>query len=420
MWFIGWPLGLLLSAISSIFGITGKLLLKLAHNERDREEEELLHKLEQPLHYHNEEAKANDETAQDHLPQFANARPVVATTNRGCVYFYCGLLSMIVLNPALGALAYCFATQSLLAPMAGLTIGWNTLLGPILLPHERLTTNDFVGAVLIFTGCVLVSVSGTHASPPLPVEQLAARFAAPPFILYALVLLAVLSFLIHYAKHALHFTTTTRRAGVKSSPVSSPEQLPLMARVSLSVFAGVMSGQLFFLAAVMRIVHDDGARSRIWCFPATYICISGAVGTALFGLYLLNEALAVEDAVVVIYLYEASYIMAGAISGLCFFRDMEHLPAWHYVLYSLSLVLILLGIYIVAKRSLPHAPEDEEFLLPLLAPPSAEDASIERIFQQASYYARRASYSGPGMLRAIRSTRHDMGAPERRRSMSTK
>ena len=39
MWFIGWPLGLLLSAISSVFGITGKLLLKLAHNERDREEE---------------------------------------------------------------------------------------------------------------------------------------------------------------------------------------------------------------------------------------------------------------------------------------------------------------------------------------------------------------------------------------------
>uniref|UniRef100_A0AAV1UNU3 Uncharacterized protein n=1 Tax=Peronospora matthiolae TaxID=2874970 RepID=A0AAV1UNU3_9STRA len=401
MWFIGWPLGLLLSAISSVFGITGKLLLKLAHNERDREEE-LLDQLQYQV-----PAPAKTSTRNS---------PVVIPTNRGCTYFYCGLVSMLVLNPALGALAYCFATQSLLAPMAGLTIGWNTLLGPILLPHERLTTNDFVGAVLIFTGCVLVSVSGTHESPPLPVEQLAARFTAPSFLLYALVLLAVLSFLIHYAKHALHFTTTSRRAGVKSSPVSSPEQLSLMARVSLSVFAGVMSGQLFFLAAVMRIVHDDGARSRIWCFPATYICILGAVGTALFGLYLLNEALAVEDAVVVIYLYEASYIMAGAISGLCFFRDMDHLPAWHYVLYSLSLVLILLGIYIVAKRSLP---EDEEFLLPLLAPPSAEDASVERIFQQASYYARRASYSGPGM-RAIRSNRNDMESPERRRSMSTK
>ncbi|KAK1943812.1 putative magnesium transporter NIPA8 [Phytophthora citrophthora] len=397
MWFIGWPLGLLLSAISSIFGITGKLLLKLAHNEREKEEA----------------AVAQQELRKSHgtVPG-----PTVVKTNMGCTYFYCGLFSMLVMNPALGALAYCFATQSLLAPMAGLTIGWNTLFGPILLPHERLTTNDFVGAVLIFTGCVLVGVSGTHESPPLPVELLGARFKSFSFILYCVVLLAVLSFLIHHAKHALHFTTTTRRAGVESSPVSSPEQLPMIARVSLSVFAGVMSGQLFFLAAVMRIVHDDGA-SRIWSFPLTYVCIVGAVGTALFGLYLLNEALAVEDAVVVIYLYEASYIMAGAISGLCFFRDMKHLATWHYVLYSLSLALILLGIYIVAKRSLPKVPEDEQYLLPLLAPPSAEDASVERIFQQASYYARRASYSGPSMLHAIRLGSDDTDTPERRKSM---
>ncbi|KAF4319943.1 hypothetical protein BBO99_00005751 [Phytophthora kernoviae] len=314
MWFIGWPLGLLLSAISSVFGITGKLLLKLAHNERDKEET----------------AATQRELRKSHgsLPS-----PTISSgkSNLGCTYFYCGLFSMLVMNPALGALAYCFATQSLLAPMAGLTIGWNTLFGPILLPHERLTTNDFVGAVLIFTGCVLVGVSGTHESPPLPVEELPARFQSFSFVLYCIVLLALLSFLIHHAKHALHFTTTSRRAGVESSPVSSPEQLPVIARVSLSVFAGVMSGQLFFLAAVMRTLHDDGA-SRIWSFPLTYVCIVGAVGTALLGLYLLNEALAVEDAVVVIYLYEASYIMSGAISGLCFFRDMNHLSAWHYTL----------------------------------------------------------------------------------------
>ncbi|KAF4129243.1 Magnesium transporter NIPA [Phytophthora infestans] len=400
MWFIGWPLGLLLSAISSIFGITGKLLLKLAHNERDKDEL----------------AAAQRELRKSHGAVPSPSMGV--KSNLGCTYFYCGLFSMLVMNPALGALAYCFATQSLLAPMAGLTIGWNTLFGPILLPHERLTTNDFVGAVLIFTGCVLVGVSGTHDSPPLPVELVASRFKSFSFLLYVVVLLALLSFLIHHAKHALHFTTTTRRAGVESSPVSSPEQLPVIARVSLSVFAGVMSGQLFFLAAVMRTVHDDGA-SRIWSFPVTYVCIIGAVGTALFGLYLLNEALAVEDAVVVIYLYEASYIMSGAISGLCFFRDMNHLPTWHYVLYSLSLVLILLGIYIVAKRSFPKA-EDEEYMLPLLAPPSAEDASVERIFQQASYYARRASYSGPSMLQSIRTSRNDTETPERRKSMPFK
>lgn len=368
MWLVGWPLGLLLSAISSIFGIAGKLLLKLAHLERDK-----------------------DELA---VAQF-NLHGSPNSPRMGCTYFYCGLFCMMVLNPALGALAYCFATQSLLAPMAGLTICWNTLFGPILLPHERLTTSDFVGAILIFTGCVLVGISGTHESPPLPVELLKARFQSFSFIVYSILLATLLCFLIHHAKHALHYTTTTRRAGVTSSPVSSRTQLPVLARVSLSIFAGVMSGQLFFLAAIMRTLHDDGA-SRIWSYPFTYLCLSGAVGTALFGLYLLNEALAVEDAVIVIYLYEASYIMAGAISGLCFFRDMKHLAMWHYLLYSLSLMLILVGIYIVAKRSLTTtSTADDEYLLPLLVPPSANDASMERILQQASYFNRRASFSIP-------------------------
>lgn len=397
MWFIGWPLGLLLSAIASVFGIAGKLLLKLAHLERDKEEL----------------AAAQRKVSSNHgsmpLPAIANR------SNMGVTYFYSGLFSMLVMNPALGALAYCFATQSLLAPMAGLTIGWNTLFGPILLPHERLTTNDFVGAVLIFTGCVLVGVSGTHDSPPLPVELLPARFTTFSFLLYLVVLFVLLCFLIHHAKYALHFTTTSRRAGVNKLRVSKPAHLPVIARVSLSVFAGIMSGQLFFLAAVMRAAHDDGAR-RIWSFPVTYVCIVGAVGTAIFGLYLLNEALAVEDAVVVIYLYEASYILAGAISGLCFFRDMHHLATWHYVLYSLSLTLILVGIYVVAKRSLSTRTEDEEYLVPLLAPPSASDASVEEIFKQVSYYARRASDAGPSMAYASQLD-NDSAIPERRKSM---
>uniref|UniRef100_K3X3J4 Uncharacterized protein n=1 Tax=Globisporangium ultimum (strain ATCC 200006 / CBS 805.95 / DAOM BR144) TaxID=431595 RepID=K3X3J4_GLOUD len=394
MGFVGWPLGLFLSGVSSIFGILGKLFLKLAHNQREREEDE-----------EERAGKAHQFTADGHV--------VTHSSKVWYMYFYAGLVSMLVLNPALGAVAYCFATQSLLAPMAGLTIGWNTLMGPILLPHERLTTNDFVGALLIFTGCVLVGVSGTHETPPLSVAELTKRFVSVPFLLYCVALLVLMSFLIHHAKEALRFNYTAKKARAGTPGRSRKTELSQLSRVSLSVFSGIMSGQLFFLAATMKILHDQETKSSAFTYPILYVCIVGAISTALFGLYLLNEALKVEDAVVVIYLYEASYILAGAISGLCFFRDMRHLLAWHYVVYSLSLVLILFGIYVVAKRNNPLA-EEEENLLPLLAAPPVESSSTDKIFKKASFYAARRSSSPTRLLKFF-----EEDANERHRSKSS-
>lgn len=396
MGFVGWPLGLLLSAVSSIFGILGKLFLKLAHNEREREEDE-------------------EERAGKTRQFTSDGRVVTHSSKVWYMYFYAGLVSMLVLNPALGAVAYMFATQSLLAPMAGLTIGWNTLMGPLLLPHERLTTNDFVGALLIFTGCVLVGVSGTHETPPMSVEELTKRFVSFPFLLYLVALLFVMSFLVYYAKEALRYNWSGVKMRGGTPGRSRTLELSQMSRVTLSILSGVMSGQLFFLAATMKIVHDDETKSKAFTYPILYICIVGAISTALFGLYLLNEALKVEDAVVVIYLYEASYILAGAISGLCFFRDMRHLSAWHYVIYSLSLLLILLGIYVVAKRNNQQA-EDEENLLPLLAAPPVDNSSADRIFRKASFYAARRSSSPTRLLKFFE---EDAEEQRRRKTTST-
>ncbi|TMW69811.1 hypothetical protein Poli38472_001967 [Pythium oligandrum] len=370
MGFVGWPLGLFLSAVSSVFGILGKLFLKLAHNQRELDEDE---------------AMRRDQHAGPY------------TSRLWYMYFYSGLVSMLVLNPALASVAYCFASQSLLAPMAGLTIGWNTLMGPLLLPNERLTTHDFVGALLIVTGCVLVGVSGSHSTPPMPVEHLASRFATFPFITYSVALTAMLVFLLHQSRPALQLTRSNE-TDLSPKRRTGKNDLSQLSRVCISVLAGVSSGQLFFLSATMRLLKD-GSAAHVWRYPVTYFCIFGAISTALLGLYLLNAALKVEDAVVVIYLYEASYILTGAISGLCFFADMNDLSPWHYVVYSLSLVLILLGIYVVARRNSSLTDADDENLLPLLsAPASVDDVSGHRLFKRASYYAARRSSSPTRML----------------------
>lgn len=346
MWLLGWPLGLLLSSLSGVFGVLGKLSLKLAH-----------------LQALNPKARR--------------------------LYLLGGLVAMLALNPALGAAAYCFASQSLLAPMAGLSIGWNTLLGPMLLPHERLTAHDIAGALLIFAGCVLVGVAGTHEAPPLAVDEIAARFSSPPFVFYSVGLLLLVTALAHHARFALNL-----------SKAETPTSVSQSARVTLSALSGVVSGQLFFLAAAMRVLHD-GVDAAVWKQPVAYVCISGSISTALLGLHLLNEALKIEDAVVVVNLYEASYILTGAISGLCFFQDMTSLSSWHLIVYSLSLMLILVGIYVVAKRSTIQ-PERGESYLPLLVESPIDVDSPEQTFQKVDYFTVHRASSTSRLLQALR------------------
>ena len=76
---------------------------------------------------------------------------------------------------------------------------------------------------------------------------------------------------------------------------------------------------------------------------------------ALSGLVLLNTALRKYDALFVIYVYESFYIISGAVSGICFFNDMDHFSAGRCILYSFSMGCILVGIHIISMQ-----PENKE------------------------------------------------------------
>ncbi|RHY02385.1 hypothetical protein DYB37_004722 [Aphanomyces astaci] len=188
---LGWPFGLLLSFIASIVGVLGKIMIKLSF------------------------------------------RPSVALESSEATCWWGGGMALIVVvNPALCISAYKFAPQSLLAPMGGLCVVWNTVLSPYIL-NETLRTREV-------------------------------------------------------------FTT-----------------------------------------------------------PLVYVVGLAALGFAMSGLYLMNMALHLYDALFVIYIYEATLLMGGAISGICFFGDMKDLSGWHWGVYSAGIAFILVGIVVLSTGDRP-------------------------------------------------------------------
>lgn len=320
-------IGVVLNLLSGLFGFLGKISIKKSH-------------------------------------QLATAPHSTTAGQRlhRAVYFVLGLVSIILLNPFFSVVAYHYAAQSILAPMAGLGVIWNSTLTPTLC-HEAIQPHDWLGACLIFLGCVLGCVLGPHAVQDISLATLGQIFDTVRFAAYVGALACLVTALVTTAwpvflnlasngkSHAkmdnVHGEIHTLLLHDDRRPASSRPALTRRAQMSFIALAGVMSGQMFFLKAIMRISAHDGR--AIWSEGVTYVLLTGALGVALIGLVLLNLALKISDALLVIYVYESCYILAGTLSGIFIFQEILAFSFWHHLTYGASFVFILSGMYLVGN-----------------------------------------------------------------------
>ncbi|ETV79918.1 hypothetical protein H257_07121 [Aphanomyces astaci] len=308
---LGWPFGLLLSFIASIVGVLGKIMIKLSF------------------------------------------RPSVALESSEATCWWGGGMALIVVvNPALCISAYKFAPQSLLAPMGGLCVVWNTVLSPYIL-NETLRTRDMIGATIIFLGCVVVGGVGSHQTHDIPINELASHFTSAPFLVYITTYIVVLMILLRCASPAF-FQAWGYHHRRRDDEISDDPNVIFKStccRVSLASMAGSISGQLYCMCALLRLTHNDPR--EVFTTPLVYVVGLAALGFAMSGLYLMNMALHLYDALFVIYIYEATLLMGGAISGICFFGDMKDLSGWHWGVYSAGIAFILVGIVVLSTGDRP-------------------------------------------------------------------
>ncbi|OQR91326.1 hypothetical protein ACHHYP_04797 [Achlya hypogyna] len=288
--FLGWPLGVLLSAVASTIGVVGKILLKLSFQ-----------------------------------------RP-----GAGRLLWGCGMLCIVALNPFLCISAYNFAPQSLLAPMGGLCVVWNTVFSPWIL-DEPLRARDIIGAACIFVGCIVVSITGGHETHKIPVDELASHFLSVQFIVYFSLFVLTSLILRFYSAAAFH----PSRAANGSLP-----HMHVKCRVCLSILAGSLSGQLYCMTALLRLLQNGVG--VLFTTPLAYAVGAGAIFFALSGLHLLSMALQLYDALFVIYLYESTLMAVGAISGICFFGDMDNVSVLRWVLYFVGIGTIFVGVGVIS------------------------------------------------------------------------
>mmetsp|Transcript_117957 Transcript_117957/g.334501 ORF Transcript_117957/g.334501 Transcript_117957/m.334501 type:complete len:334 (+) Transcript_117957:95-1096(+) len=250
-----------------------------------------------------------------------------------------GLAFNALIGPFVDMGSYAFAPQSLIAPLGGLDVIWNTLTAPCTL-HEELTPLLVLGCSFIATGATVTSVVGSHHEDDFTVEFIEDTFFRPVVGAYLLVFAAWLAFNI--------LVLVPRSAAPRGEPWARGD---LLRGLSLGMVAGSLAGNMFFMKALVALVRTSivTGSAESWAHWLPYLLLVGASFFALSNVYFLTKTMREYECLFMGAVFEGSLILSGSISGCVVFSEMSALPAWRIGAYFGGLSGIVAGLFVVVR-----------------------------------------------------------------------
>eukprot|EP01065_Artemidia_motanka_P021492 TRINITY_DN25722_c0_g1_i1.p1 TRINITY_DN25722_c0_g1~~TRINITY_DN25722_c0_g1_i1.p1 ORF type:complete len:588 (+),score=104.38 TRINITY_DN25722_c0_g1_i1:59-1765(+) len=330
---------------------------------------------------------------------------------RGCrVIWWSGMLLM-VLGSVLDVAALPFVPMSRVAALGATGMVANLVITPPFL-NEKRTRHDVVGGAVIVCGTVIACVFGAGEQHAATTEELLNYFSASPFVGYGVAVLVSLVGLLWVIRGYELRSHASVDAGLRGQPtvkqlmnthwahehadelraltVPCGREFPFFAvgpqvyPVVFASFAGICGAQnIMFAKASLTFFRNAVTGSETGeNLGLLFVFIIPTVVCVLLQVMYLNKALAIYyDALFVLPVYQANWILGGVLSGIVFYQEYRVIPGNHSALFVLGLGIVLCGIGILSqRRSKAHVPTEA---LPMrddstIIAPSTEDG-IERI-----------------------------------------
>lgn len=259
-----------------------------------------------------------------------------------------GLGLNTAVGPIVDMMSYMFAPQSLIAPLGGLDVVWNTLIAPCTL-GEKLNKTVVFGVCLIAGGATGTSFFGNHEDKEYNLELVEKIFIRKTVLFYLVCLSLWLLF------HIL--VLQPRSSAPKGEPWAPGDPIR---GLSLGLTAGSIAGNMFCVKAFIELVQASirDEESEIWAHWLPYTILLGAILFAVTNLIFLTKAMREYAALFMGAVFEGSLITSACVSGIVVFSDLEALETYQICLYFLALSCIVAGIFTVAMGC--YRPEEAE------------------------------------------------------------
>jgi len=269
----------------------------------------------------------------------------------------CGYLLNVVVGPLVDMGSYAFAPQSLIAPLGGLDVVWNTLSAPCTL-GEHLTPSLILGCVLIAGGATGTSCFGSKEDQAFDMEMLRKTLFRWAVLVYLLAFTAWVAFNV--------IVLQPRSAAPKGQPFKTGDK---WRGLSLGMTAGSLSGNMFCVKAFVEIVQASISEGRAdyWFDWMPYVLVVGLGFFAMSNLYFLGKAMREYEALFMGAVFEGTLIIAACLSGVIVFSEMDALQVWQVAVYWLAVLAIVGGIFTVAHGCMQS--EEQTVDIPCEDPP---------------------------------------------------
>jgi len=253
----------------------------------------------------------------------------------GRMVLIAGLVTNIVLGPAVDGLAYSFAPQSILAPLLGMDIVWNCMLAPFTL-KEKLTRGRLLGCIILSAGMAGTALAGPQEDSEHSLAYLKHLLVRPEALAYYLV-------------EALLILVGTMC--IKLRPAGDH-----MRGFAMGILGGIIGGNLFFLKATSELVTTSISNGsyEVWLEPLPFFLAFATLACAAVSAALLTNGMREHEALSMVATYEGSIALSGCASGSIVMAEMDGQAPERVMAYVASLALILLGLCVTQLGSAPE------------------------------------------------------------------
>ncbi|KAE9319279.1 hypothetical protein PF008_g18305 [Phytophthora fragariae] len=260
---------------------------------------------------------------------------------------------LCAVGSVLDFVAFGLAPQSLLAPLAALTLVWNMMLAPCF-NKEKLSKKDIVSTLIIFVGATIAVVFASHTSPSYNLDMLMQLYRDPLTIVYFCVV--VLTVVAHFAaiKIVDNFCLMSNRHRIIQ--VGTPGMWSTIRLVGYAGLAGTLGGQSVLFAKSTAELLKGVFNGDASCFAhyQTYLIAIALVVCLSLQIKYLNGGLLHYDALSMVPVYQAYWVISGVLGGVIYFQEIRTFSVLQAVMFVLGIGVSIFGVVLLSRRK--HAP----------------------------------------------------------------
>ncbi|XP_027101850.1 probable magnesium transporter NIPA8 [Coffea eugenioides] len=307
-----WIIGAFINLFGSIAINFGTNLLKLGHDERERQS-----------------AQGIDGTNGKHIIYFQSWRV-------GILFFAFG--------NCLNFISFGYAAQSLLAALGSIQFVSNIAFAYFVL-NKTVTVKVLIATAFIVLGNIFLVAFGNHQSPVFTPEQLAEKYSNVTFLLYCLILVLVV---------ALHHSIYRRGELLLAVPGQDLKPYwQMLLPFSYAIVSGAVgSCSVLFaksLSNLLRLSLSSGYQLHSWF---TYSMLLLFLSTAGFWMARLNEGLSLFDAILIVPMFQIAWTFFSICTGFVYFQEYQVLDALRTTMFVLGVISVFIGISLLAPDDL--------------------------------------------------------------------